>query len=229
MTYGPLIDLPLVSQFAHPATGLIVTRNAGNLQDYVQCGDGVTPATLPVMIGGGVRGIVSPAAASTALLQHLTLPALGTNGSVYGLVKFSPLTLTESTTHVMAMGCLTSADYGTAWLLAQYDTRLILYWGGGASIITTAVGSIGAGVHSVAATCDGALCHLYLDAQEIGIPAAPSAAAVKTGLNIFGTANAAFPQPRTTCLYDFKLYPYALTPTQIRAIGERDRATMNLF
>ena len=36
---------------------LNVTRNQGLLQGYVQAGDGLTPATIPAMIGGGRRGI----------------------------------------------------------------------------------------------------------------------------------------------------------------------------
>ena len=59
----------------HPA--LTYTRNVGSLQGRVQLGDGFTAATIPTMIGGGVRGI-NNGAVSGKWLQWMSPLAAGT-------------------------------------------------------------------------------------------------------------------------------------------------------
>lgn len=190
------------------------TTNAGLLGGNLQLGDGVTPASFPTFLGNGKRGFITAAAATAPkLLSHLTIPALGNLGSIFMLVKFSPITLSEASDHCLAMGCLVPADYGNAWLISQWGATIVVYWGAPGAVLTGP--AFGPGIHSVGVTNDGALVRLYMDGKEAVAPAAPGGAATKTGLSIAGSTAGGFAQPRASTYYTAKVWPFALTRNEI--------------
>ena len=203
---------------------LNVTRNQGLLQGTVQCGDGLTPATLPTMIGGGRRGIKT-AAADHVYLYHATMPTLGAAGTIFQTWNLSPATLAEGAgTHVLASQG-DNGSYQNGWLISQNQSNLVVYWGGAGAIITTAITP---GLHSIAVVNNGTVVTAYMDGRVIGTPAAPSGVATQTGLYVAGTP-AAFLTPHTSSLFDVKVHPYALTPTQIRSLHERSLSLLNYY
>lgn len=203
------------------------TENLGSLKDKVQLGDGRTAATFPVFLStlGGKRGFnTAPAGVNNVMLNHPTFPAMGSSGSIVALVYFSPLTISEATTHVLAVQAVLSADYSSGWLINQLGGKLYGYWGGGA---TVANADITPGVHSIAMTNDGSLVRIYVDGVMSAVTGAPSGPSIVPGLGIGGVSNAGFNAMHGCTFFGFGVYPYALSATQIRDLGNRMRLEAN--
>ncbi len=219
-----LIDLPLTSIFVD-GSGNMVTSNRGSLLGTVQCGDGVTPATYPSLLGGGRRGVTF-GTGNTQYLRHSTFPALGNQGTLYACVYFSPLTISQVATHVVIEQAAAPGVYSTGCLFSQLGPHYYLYWGSSSPVINA--GSIlTPGIHFLAATNDGSLCKLYLDGRMVGVPTAASGPSSRLGLFIGG--DGVFSSINNSNVFAVRIYPYALTPTQIRAICDRDQAIISLF
>ena len=221
---GPLLDLSLTSAFVD-GSGKMVTSNRGSLLGTCQCGDGVTPATFPSLLVGGRRGM-SFNTGDTQYLRHATFPALGNQGTLYALVYLSPLTISQAATHVVIEQAATPAGYASGCMLDQEGALYFLYWGGGARVINAGA-VLTPGIHCLVGTNDGSLCRLYLDGVLVGTPAAAPGPSTATGLYIGG--DSAFSSLHNSNVFAARVFPYALTPTQIRALGDRDRAMLNLF
>jgi hypothetical protein len=217
---APLVWLPLRSWYFDPASGLAVTANVGSAGPTLQLGDGSTSATFPTMItpASSVRRGVNTGATSRGI-NHLTLPALGSNGSVVVQASLSPASLSLAQTLPMAIGGLAGFGYATGWMMSQYQNQLRGYWGSAG--ITTSSAVLTPGVHTFAMTNDGSLVTLYMDGAVVGTPTAPGGSATNVGCGIGGVLNAAFNGLQNSAIYHASIWSASMTRQQMRVLHER--------
>jgi hypothetical protein len=171
------------------------TKNAGLLGGAVQLGDGLTPATLPTMIGGGVRGM-----------------------------RF----LDTSHQRLALLGTLASSTYSVAFLLKRRTTGGNLFdarTGGGVGYLYYSAGVLAAS-SGIVYVEDRAT--TTLDYGELALVSVAGVTISSPSALIIGE-NFAFSGGWNGDIHNFGLWPGTLTPTQLRSIGERWRATLNLY
>ena len=228
---GPLLDLSLTSAFVD-GSGKMVTSNRGSLLGTCQCGDGVTPATFPTLLGGGRRGMSFNGIGASN--QRLVCAS---QGQVLGAgdmsVVFTSIQRTagdsgwaQIITNAVAAGFVCSLFYDGAnhhiytssnALATILDTPFDAYMRQltTVAVVRPAVGNTLVYVNGNLVTSGNSGAVQVGDANlTIGTYPDPGIAA----------------RPMNADLFSCRAYVGALlTPTEIRALGDRDRATLNLF
>ena len=230
---GPLISLPLTSWFYDPVSGKAVTKNDGLSADTVQLGDGSTVASFPSLLGSGRRGM-SFANGTSWLDLGLTDRFERTDPFSLYLFSFGgPVSIdtVDQALSYQGIELFLNTNYIRARLTNTLNTNQCSK--------QTANGSVDANaIASVAMTYDGLSSAAGLNIYYNGVVLPSSVtvdnlnATIKNGKSMLACARhngAGVTILGTGKMTAARVYPYALTPTEIRALGDRDRALLNLF